>query len=87
VPLLALALAAAGMVAVWLPAPGMYLAMGCAILACGLGRVAFRQRHRPGAARLVAAGALTVGAMALTLAAVRYAVTLLAIGKLEAMLG
>ena len=85
--LLALVLAAAGMVAVWMPAPGMYLAMTCAILALGIARVAYRQRYRPGAARLVAAGALALAVMTLLLAAIRYAVTLLAIGKLESLLG
>jgi hypothetical protein len=85
--LLALALATAAMVAVWLPGLAMYLAFGCAILACASAYVAFRQKWRPGAARLVAAGALTLATMALTLAAVRYALTLLAIDKLESMLG
>ena len=86
-PALALALATAAMVAVWLPGSGMYAAMACAILACGLGYVAFRQRQRAGSARLIAAGSLTLATMALTLAALRYALTLLAIGKLESMLG
>ena len=84
--LVALALAAAGMVAVWLPAPGMYVAMSCGILGAALARVVFRQRYRPGAARLYAAGALTIAMMALTLAALRYVFTLIAIGKLESML-
>jgi len=87
VHLVAFALAVAGMVAVWLPGVGLYLAFGCAILACATAYVGFRQRHRPGAARLIAAGALTVATMALTLAVVRYALTLLAIDKLERMLG
>jgi hypothetical protein len=87
VHLVALVLAAAGMVAVWMSGPGMYLAMTCGILAFGIARLTYRQRHRPGAARLVAAGALAVAAMTLLLAAIRYAMTLLAIGKLESLLG
>jgi hypothetical protein len=87
VPLLALALATAAMVAVWLPGSGMFAAMSFGFLACGLAYVGFRQRDRPGTARLIAAGALTIGTMALTLAALRYALTLLAIDKLESMLG
>jgi hypothetical protein len=87
VHLVAITLAMAAMVAVWLPGVGLYVAMGAAILACAVAVVGFRQRHRPGAARLVAAGALTVATMALTLAIVRYALTLVAIDKLERLLG
>jgi hypothetical protein len=87
VHLIALALATAAMIGVWLPGVAMYVAFGCAIAACAVAYVAFRQKWRPGAARLTAAGALTLATMALTLAAVRYALTLLAIDKLESMLG
>jgi hypothetical protein len=87
VHVIGLGLATAAMVLVWLPGVAMYVAIGCAILACTTAYVAFQQRHRPGAARLVAAGALTVATMALTLAAVRYALTLVAITKLESLLG
>ena len=85
--LIALALATTAMASVWQPGVAMYLAFGCAILACATAYVAFRQKWRPGATRLVAAGALTLATMALTLATVRYALTLLAIDKLESMLG
>jgi hypothetical protein len=84
--LVALALAVVAMVAVWLPGLGLYVAMSAAILGCAIAYVGWRQRHRPGATRLVSAGALTVASMALTLAAVRYALTLVAIDKLERML-
>jgi len=87
VHLIALGLAVAAMVGVWLPGAGMYVAFCCAILGATAAYVAFKQRDRAGAARLVAAGALTLATMALTLAAVRYALTLLAIDKLESMLG
>lgn len=85
-PALALALAALAVVGVWLPGLALYLAMGAAILGVAVATVVFRDRARAGAARLVAAGALTLAVMALTLAAVRYAMTLLAIDKLEHLL-
>ena len=85
--LLALGLAVAGMVAVWSAGAGMYLAMSAALLGGAIAWVAFRQRTRPGAARLVAAAALAVAGMVLTLALIRYVLTLIAIDKLDSLLG
>jgi hypothetical protein len=73
------------MIAVWLPS-GMYIAMGLGIFALGAGVVAYRNRARPGPSRLVAAGAITIASLAVILAAGRYALTLLAITKLETMM-
>ena len=86
-PLAALVLAVAGMIAVWSAGAGMYVAMACGIFGGALALVAFRQRGRPGAARLCAAAALTIAAMVVTLAAIRYGLTLIAISKLEGILG
>jgi len=80
-------LAAVAMALVWLPGHAMYVALGSAILGWAMAWIAFRQTHRRGWARLAGAGALTLATLAATLACVRYGFTLLAIDKLESMLG
>jgi hypothetical protein len=83
---LALALAVAGIVAVTLRAPGPFVALGLAIAAIGTGIVGYRRRNAPGGLRLLAAGAITVGALALVLGAVRVGLTIAAIDHIAAML-
>lgn len=84
---LALALALAAALAAGCRAPGQYLALSAGIAAIGAGWVAFERRAAPGPARLVAAGAITVGGMALLLGALRVAIALAALGHLERALG
>ena len=83
---LALALAAASLAAAAWPAPGQYLAIGAGIGALGTGRVAYRDRTSPGAARLVAAGAITLGGIGLVLGALRVVLALAAIAHVERLL-
>jgi hypothetical protein len=81
---LALAVAAAGALFVALPG-GMYAAMSLAILAIALGGLAYRQRRARGSARLAGAAGLTVGSIALALAAAQYALTWAALDHLASM--
>ena len=80
---LALALAVGALVAVGLPAPGQFVAIGLGIAAMGSGWVMFRRRTAAGGARLLGAAAVTVGGVGLVLGAVRVVITLAAIGHLE----
>lgn len=80
-PLL-LALGCLGAVA--LPAPGMFVAMGLGIAGFGLG---LRGARRTGAARLTHALAAALALVGTLLAVARYAVTLVALDRLVAMLG
>ena len=82
---LALVLGAIGLVAAFLPAPGMFVAMGLGIAGIGVGLVGYRRRG-PGAPRLAAAGAIAVAAIALALAGVRYGLTLAAVDRIERLL-
>lgn len=83
---LALTLAAAGLVCVVVPGPGMYLALGLGIFGGAAGWVGYRRVDDPGPARLAGAGAMTLGCLALVLGSLRYGLTLAAIGKLESLL-
>ena len=83
----ALTLAFAAMVAAGLPAPGLYLAIGLGIAAIGTGWLGYTQRTAPGARRLLAAAAITVGVLGLVLGATRGGMTLIAIDRIERMLG
>ena len=83
---LALALALAGIACVALRIPGPYVAIGLAIAAMGTGIVGYRRRSAPGGLRLLAAAAITVGAIALVLGAVRVGLTIAAIDHVAAML-
>lgn len=82
----ALMVALVAAVAAVLPHPGMFIAMGAAVLAAGLGVAGYRSRQAPGAARLAGAGALTLAIIALILACTRYGLTLMALHKLETVL-
>jgi hypothetical protein len=84
---LALVFAVAGVAAVLLPAPGMFVGAALAISAIGLGRVGFARSGDAGPRRLAGAGAVVVGSIALLLAVLRYALTLAAIERIERMLG
>lgn len=83
---LALALAVSGIVAVMFRVPGPYVAVGLAIAAIGTGIVGYRRRTAPGGLRLLAAGAITVGAIVLVLGTLRVGLTLAAIDHVADML-
>jgi hypothetical protein len=84
---LALTLACAALVAAALPAPGLYLAISLGIAAIGSGWLGYRERSAPGARRLLAAAAITVGVLGLLLGSARVVMTLVAIDRIERMLG
>ena len=80
---LALALAFGAVIAVCLPAPGQFVALGLAIGAIGVGRFAYARRTLPGVARLAGAAAITIGCIGLVLAGARIVLTLAAIGHMQ----
>jgi hypothetical protein len=82
-----LPLALAALVAAALPSPGSYLALGLGIAAVGTGWVGFARRTAPGATRLAAAASITLGAMAIALGTVRVVIALVAIARIDRMLG
>ncbi|HEY5927450.1 MAG TPA: hypothetical protein VIV11_37455 [Kofleriaceae bacterium] len=84
---LALTLAFSAMVAAGLPSPGLYLAIGLGIAAIGAGWLGYTQRTAPGARRLVSAAAITVGVLGVLLGSARVVMTLVAIDRIDAMLG
>jgi hypothetical protein len=83
----ALVLAVAAAIAAALPWPGMFAAMGLGIAAIGLGVVAYRRREHAGARRLAGAAAIAVGAVGLALGSARFVLTLVAVNRLESLLG
>jgi len=83
---LALVLAFGAMAAAGLPAPGLYVALGLGLAAIGCGAVAFRRRGSPGATRIAAAAAITVGIVGCLLGAARVAMVLVAIDRIDRML-
>lgn len=83
---LALACAIGSLVAACLPSPGLFLALGLGIAAIGAGWVGFSRRQAPGAARLGAAAAITLGGLGFALGAVRVVLVLLAISHVDGML-
>ena len=84
---LALILACGAMAAAGLPSPGLFLAIGFGIAAIGLGWLGYSQRSAPGARRLACAAAITVGALGLVLGSARVVMTLIAIDRIDRMLG
>ena len=84
---LALSLAFGALVAAGLPSPGLFVAIGLGIAAIGCGWLGYTQRPAPGARRLAAAAAITVGAIGVLLGAARVVVTLMAIDRIDRMLG
>ena len=83
---LAIALAVLGFAAVVVRVPGPYVAIGLAIGAIGTGIVGYRRREAPGALRLLAAGAITLGAIVFVLGTVRVGLTLAAIDHIADLL-
>jgi hypothetical protein len=84
---LALILAFGAMVAAGLPSPGLYLAIGLGIAAIGCGWLGYTHRPSPGARRLAAAAAITVGMLGVLLGTARVVMTLVAIDRIDRMLG
>ena len=84
---LALTLAFSAMVAAGLPSPGLYLAIGLGIAAIGTGWLGYTDRPAPGARRLAAAAAITVGALGVLLGSIRVVMTLVAIDRIDRLLG
>ena len=78
--------AVGAMLALWAGPWGMYIGLGLAILATGLGWVAYRRRQTPGASRLVGAGAMAAGIVALLIAVAKVSLTLMAIDAMERLL-
>lgn len=81
-PVSALVCAVVALAACSLPGVGLFVAMGAGLASVGLGWIGFRRRRAPGPSRLLAATALALGGLALTFAAVRYTVTLVALSQL-----
>jgi peptidoglycan biosynthesis protein MviN/MurJ (putative lipid II flippase) len=83
----ALVLALGAVVAATLPSPGLFIAIGLGPAAIGLGWIGFRRAGDPGFRRLAAAAAITVGALGLALGALRLALVLAALDRLDHLLG
>lgn len=84
---LALVLAFAAMAAAGLPSPGLYFAIGLGIAAIGCGWVGYTQMSAPGGRRLASAAAITVGTLGVLLGSARVVMTLVAIDRIDRMLG
>lgn len=84
---LALVLAFGAMFAAGLPSPGLFFALGLGIAAVGCGWIGYTQRSAPGARRLAAAAAITVGMIGLLLGTARVVMTLVAIDRIDLLLG
>jgi hypothetical protein len=84
---LALTLAFGAMFAAGLPSPGLYLAIGLGLAAIGCGWLGYSQRSAPGTRRLASAAAITVGVLGVVLGSVRVVMTLVAIDRIDRMLG
>jgi heme A synthase len=81
-------IAAAGAVAcAALPSPGLFAALGLGIAAIGTGWLGYRRAGEPGFARLAGAAAVTVGAVGCLLGALRVALALAAIDRVDHLLG
>jgi hypothetical protein len=81
-------IAAAGAVAcAALPSPGLFAAIGLGIAAIGTGWLGYRRPGEPGFARLAGAAAVTVGAMGCLLGALRVALAIAAIDRVDRLLG
>ena len=85
-PVFALVCAVVALAACSLPGAALFVAMGAGLASVGLGWIGFGRRRASGPTRLLAATALALGGLALALAAVRYAVTLIALARLVAAL-
>jgi hypothetical protein len=83
---LALALAFGAMLAAGLPSPGLFIAIGLGIAAIGTGWLGYSRRSAPGASRLAAAAAMTIGMLGLLLGSVRVVMVIAAIDRIDSML-
>lgn len=83
---LALVLAFAAMAAAGLPSPGLYLAIGLGLAAIGCGLHRFGRKDLPGGARIAGAAAMTIGTLGVLLGAVRVAMVVMAIDKIDRLL-
>jgi hypothetical protein len=83
----ALAVAVAATISAALPSPGLFVAIGAGIAACGAGWVGYQRQADPGFSRLAGVAALTVGAMACLLGTLRVVLALAAIDRIDRMLG
>jgi len=80
--------AAAGAVAcAALPSPGLFAAIGLGIAAIGTGWLGYHRPGEPGFAPLAGAAAVTVGAVGCLLGALRVALALAAIDRVDRLLG
>lgn len=84
---LALTFALGALACAALPSPGLFIAIGLGISAIGCGWLGYSQRSASGARRLAAAGAIAVGAIGCVLGALRVVMTLVAIDRIDGMLG
>ncbi len=83
---IALIAAAGAMACAALPSPGLFAALGLGIAAIGTGWLGYRRPGEPGFARLAGAAAVTVGAMGCLLGALRVALALAAIDRVDHLL-
>ena len=84
---LALLAACVAVVAAALPSPGLYIALGAGIAAIGTGWLALGRRDAPGLSRLGGAAAITVGSIGLVLGALRVVLALVALSRIDSLLG
>jgi hypothetical protein len=84
---IALIAAAGAVVSAALPSPGLFAAIGLGIAAIGTGWLGYRRPGEPGFARLAGAAALTAGAVGCLLGALRVALALAAIDRVDRLLG
>jgi hypothetical protein len=70
-----------------LPSPGLFAAIGLGIAAIGTGWLGYRRPGEPGFARLAGAAAVTVGMVGCLLGALRVALALAAIDRVDRLLG
>ena len=82
-----LMIALTALIAAVLPSPGMYIGLGAGVAALGYGWTAYARPDRPSQERLFGAAAMTIGSAGAVFGALRIALTLAAIGKLERLLG
>ncbi len=80
---LALTCALVALICAVLPGMALFIGMGFAVAATGLGVLGYRRRADPGSTRLASAGAIGLGVIALVLTASRYGLILAALQRFE----
>jgi len=83
----ALVIALGAMIAVAVPSPGLFFAIGLGIAAVGAGWLGFRRSGDPGFTRLAGAAAMMVGGIGGLLGMLRVALALAAIDHLDRLIG